>query len=259
MSRTLPPHIYAGVSSIQGFVSELGVNKGYHGLEPELAEFLEPLLLTGKQINENDADYKILVLALVVAVYFLVLARRRNSNSGGSPPSKGVSSVSPPQGTANRAMDKKTFIEMRSAALSSVGLPTDDNRHGEDVDSWIALIMDMAWAKGREWFENIPTAADDDEFNRDYSIEDDTDGGEHDEDDDEINQDVPSLLGTNKRLRIDRSDGATAPLDTGFQEHGLLPGLGTMMQDQVDWLSEDRREDFQEWKEDLLKQIRKLE
>lgn len=33
---------------------------------------------------------------------------------------------------------------------------------------------------------------------------------------------------------------------------GLLPGLGTMFQPAVDWLSEERRGDYEAWKEDLL-------
>lgn len=33
---------------------------------------------------------------------------------------------------------------------------------------------------------------------------------------------------------------------------GLLPGLGTMFQPAVDWLSEDRREDFATWKQETL-------
>lgn len=40
---------------------------------------------------------------------------------------------------------------------------------------------------------------------------------------------------------------------------GLLPGLGTMFQPAVDWLREDRREDFAVWKQDLLTSVEAIE
>jgi origin recognition complex subunit 6 len=40
---------------------------------------------------------------------------------------------------------------------------------------------------------------------------------------------------------------------------GLLPGLGTMFQPAVDWLSEDRREDFAAWKQDVLSSVEAIE
>jgi origin recognition complex subunit 6 len=40
---------------------------------------------------------------------------------------------------------------------------------------------------------------------------------------------------------------------------GLLPGLGTMFQPAMDWLSEERRADFDAWKEDLLESVAVVE
>ena len=40
---------------------------------------------------------------------------------------------------------------------------------------------------------------------------------------------------------------------------GLLPGLGTMFQPAVDWLSEERRTEYEAWKEDLLGSVAALE
>jgi origin recognition complex subunit 6 len=40
---------------------------------------------------------------------------------------------------------------------------------------------------------------------------------------------------------------------------GLLPGLGTMFQPAVDWLSEERREDFAAWKQDILSSVEAIE
>jgi hypothetical protein len=44
-------------------------------------------------------------------------------------------------------------------------------------------------------------------------------------------------------------------LDQDDPEGVLLPGLGTMMSDAVDWLSDERRSQFQIWKRDLIKQV----
>jgi hypothetical protein len=48
-------------------------------------------------------------------------------------------------------------------------------------------------------------------------------------------------------------------LDREDPEGVLLPGLGTMMSDAVDWSSEERREGFQRWKRDLLRRVERIE
>ena len=40
---------------------------------------------------------------------------------------------------------------------------------------------------------------------------------------------------------------------------GLLPGLGTMFQPAVDWLSEDRQADFMMWKQEMLETVAAVE
>lgn len=232
ISRTLPPHIFAGVSSILHFISVVP----YSALDKEASEFLDPLR---SEAGEDSEDYKDLVYALIVAVYFIVLARRRSPN----PASQRATS---PSATDAKKMDKKTFSEMRQTALSSLGLSPAEKRHGEDVDAWIALIMKQGWAKGQEWFENVPTA------------------GENDGDDDEISDhadDYDEDAGPvgSKRRRKSNHTLLLMQSDPSSQEGLLLPGLGTMMQDRVDWLSEERREDYLEWKTEILKRIEEME
>jgi Origin recognition complex subunit 6 (ORC6). len=56
--------------------------------------------------------------------------------------------------------------------------------------------------------------------------------------------------------RHDRTSDSKSRSSKPESSHGgLLPGLGTMMQDRIDWLSEDRREDFVEWKADIMSRI----
>lgn len=208
-------------------------NKDMSKLDEETSEFLG-ILRTPEQGDNADDDFKEVVMALIVAVYFLVLARRRSPG-----PNSAAASASP-GGEEARKMDKKTFSEMRQTALSSLGLPSSEKRHGEDVDSWIAVIMSQKWAKGQEWFENVPLAGE-----REDEFENGVNSG-----DDENNDGLDIRRSRRRRTNIF--------LHAGKDEEGvLLPGLGTMMQDRVDYLSEDRREDYLVWKADILQRIGK--
>lgn len=195
------------------------------GFDEEILDFLEPIVSI--KPAGNDDDFKELVYAMAVAVYFLVLARRRSS---------ALSDENETNAEAQK-MDKKTFTEMRQTALTSLGLP-NDRRHRDDVDQWIALIMEQGWASGQEWFDNIPCA------------------GELDGEDEEgtsyrnLDEEDAALRGVKLPKR---HEGAAGPRSgRGAPRGGLLPGLGTMMQDRVDWLSEDRQEDFVEWKAEIM-------
>lgn len=239
ISRTLPPHVFAGVSSILYFVSKVSSANNESGdgeeLDEDMLEFVEPVLLAKDQ--DKDEDFKELVDALIVAIYFLVLARRRTPN-----PSASTAENAP--GEEARKMDKKTFSEMRQTALTSLGLPTSERRHRDDVDQWIALIMEQSWANGKEWFENIPQAG---ELDGDEAYLSDLGG---DEDDGGLRDGKrPKMMG---KARVSMFSKAS-------ERGGLLPGLGTMMQDRVDYLSDDRREDFVEWKADIMARVEQME
>ncbi|KAJ5760331.1 Origin recognition complex subunit 6 [Penicillium odoratum] len=229
ISRTLPPHIFAGVSSILYLTSSMSSNE--EGIDEETLDFLEPIVSITNA--NNDEDFKELVYAMVVAVYFLVLARRRNpaASEDGEVANEG------------QKMDKKTFTEMRQTALTSLGLP-NDRRHRDDVDHWIGLIMEQGWANQQEWFENIPLA------------------GELDGEDEEGNsfRNLDEEDAAFRGVNLPKRNGETSGAKEGSRSNdatrgGLLPGLGTMMQDRVDWLSEDRREDFMDWKAEMLGRI----
>jgi len=199
------------------------------GFDDETLDFLDPIVTIG----DNDAEFKDLVFAMVIAVYFIALARRRNPA-----PSEDGEADSEAQ-----KMDKKTFTEMRQTALTCLGLPTD-RRHRDDVDQWIALIMEHGWANGQEWFENIPLAGEldgEDEEGNSYRNLDEEDA---------------AFRGVKLPKRHDGPGNSKSRSSKPDVSHGgLLPGLGTMMQDRVDWLSEDRREDFVEWKADIMSRL----
>ena len=231
ISRTLPPHIFAGVSSVLHFVSKFSETDD-GDMDEETLEFLDPIIST--RDRDNDEEFKELVNAIIVAIYFLVLARRRNPSSSAANNVPAKSSPEP------KKLDKKTFSEMRQTALVSLGLPSTERRHRDDVDQWIALIMELGWANGNEWFENIPIAGE-------------VDGEEASLSDDD------ELYGADEDGKISGRHGADSFLSKNDSRGGLLPGLGTMMQDRVDWLSPDRQDDYVEWKADIMERIRTLE
>lgn len=230
MSKTFPPHIFAGVSSILHFISKSSGDDD-SDFDEEMLEFLEPIMLCKDPVN--DEDFKELVNALIVAIYFLVLARRRNP----------VDDQADAENESKK-LDKKTFSEMRQTALVSLGLPANDRRHRDDVDQWIALIMEQGWTNGQEWFENVPQAGE-------LFEEDDEHASGEDEGVTGEGGDGPA----SKRLK----SGRRLLLPKEASRKGLLPGLGTMMQDRVDWLNPDRKEDFLEWKGDVVARIEQME
>ncbi|PYI31961.1 hypothetical protein BP00DRAFT_369836 [Aspergillus indologenus CBS 114.80] len=243
ISRTLPPHIFAGVSSILFFVTKTASTHAKHDedLDDEMLEFLEPVLSARSTASGEgpEEEFKELVDALVVAVYFLVLARRRQPADDDAPETEGGG------GADAKVMDKKTFTEMRQTALVSLGLPATERRHREDVDQWIALVMEQGWAQGTEWFENIPRAGEVD-GDAEFLDDEEEENGAYGNGGEEDGGGVPSRK--KQRLQLGRET-----------RRGLLPGLGTMMQDRVDWLSEDRREDYLVWKAEILARCDQIE
>lgn len=134
------------------------------------------------------------------------------------------------------ALTKMRLGEMRpdvytvqaERALQIAGLEVGSQK--QQVDDWIKRVSEEGWAKGQAWWENVPEDVLDEEI---VDIE------EHDED---------PLVPAKNRTMI------------GIEEdHSLLPGLGTMMQDKVDWLSEARMLEFQLWKRDVLAKAKLME
>lgn len=236
ISRTLPPHIFAGVSSILHFV------RTSEDADFEV-DFLD--ILRNSRAKETIA-YKERVYTLIVAVYFLVLARRRSSNPATVAATYTEKRPESQNDAEEPTMDKKTYTEMRQTALSSLGLEPSNKQLGQDVDTWIALIEKRNWAKDQEWYQNIPLAGENDAADHEnglYAHLYENDGAEN--------------TAVVKRQRTAKSSYLDLYRQKG--EGVLLPGLGTMMQPRVDYLSEDRREDYRAWKGDMLNRIRAME
>lgn len=155
------------------------------------------------------------------------------------------------------------FPQLRSQALKIVTTSAgEDAERGDvddaDVDHCMREVKNQQWTE-MDWFENIPAGVG---VGTDEGIEEPVDDGLDDEETEEGH-----LLPV-KRRDNDRSGAA-------HQDY-LQAGLGTMvrpsfklnrgskltdlqMQDRVDYLSDDRRRGFREWKRNILLEIEELE
>lgn len=131
----------------------------------------------------------------------------------------------------NRQVDDIAYLEQAKCAVQVVGL---DLSKREEVDAWVLRITGSGWTAGNEWWENVPEGVLD-EDDADIEMEADEEDGER--------------LGKRRRLLPDSAE----------ERGGLLQGLGTMMQEKVDWLSEERRTDYEDWKGGIMKRIHQIE
>ncbi|EGE08009.1 hypothetical protein TEQG_06996 [Trichophyton equinum CBS 127.97] len=145
----------------------------------------------------------------------------------------------------------------------SLGKEQDDPealKYSMEVDAWLMIMLEMGWAIDQEWFENIPlpTADEIEAYNqknkrRKRCLGEDSD---LEEDDEEI------LSPKRKMVKSRNADAGRRHLTSGEQNHcgdTLLPGLGTMMHPQVDWLSEDKRYSYGTWRDRIMMWIEQVE
>ncbi|KXT10149.1 hypothetical protein AC579_9744 [Pseudocercospora musae] len=121
-----------------------------------------------------------------------------------------------------------------------------------DIGFYILEAEDSGWLE-MEWYTNVPE-----------SIEDWQDEAELDEEEDGEEEETPrkSKRPSKTPLRRKEKHGGKGAMDIDggrFNAAGLQNGLGTMFQPAVDWLSEERREEYRVWKRGILKGIEEIE
>lgn len=103
-----------------------------------------------------------------------------------------------------------------------------------NISEFLCTAMER-W-QGEEWYNNVPTRASLDSVTPDEAVT------------------TPARKAAKTPLRRKDKRGKLGE-ETDVGAAGLLPGLGTMFQPAVDWLSEQRRAEYAEWKEDILRQV----
>lgn len=263
VSETLPPHLFAGASTVLHFVSR-AVSQDREGDhfatvegEESAAEFLRSVLRAHQaqtDITQPDDDYRQIIHALIVALYMIYLSRQQRSLDA---------SADDESGGRRREIDDPA-VETQQVALASLGLRLTGRRprpQCAQVEHWRRLIADMGWAVGQDWLENIPWAKAQDS---DTSVGEGADVGtghnmhDDDDDDDDVNGDFGVVSASKLRVNARSVAQRAKAKAIDAARPGLLPGLGTMMQDRVDWLADHRREEFLEWKAEMLGRIEEM-
>jgi origin recognition complex subunit 6 len=212
----MAPHIYTGVCVVL-----------------RLAEIWPPSPSTSS--DDLPEDLHASTTALVVALYLLVLTRMQKGQ-----------------------LKMKTFHAVIDHAVEAFRISGKGVKlEGEMIQNWIRRANREGWAKGQDWWDSVPERTLDVGVNGMGGTDgDDIEMLEDDEDDvvmlsdneaDVEAEDIVVGEASKRKLEVD--------LEQEDPEDVLLPGLGTMMQDALDWNSEERRRAFESWKKGIMKRL----
>lgn len=152
-----------------------------------------------------------------------------------------------------KAMQKRGMEAVKKFCKDTKDLPEELDDGLKKLDSNISFYLieaeDSGWLD-MEWYQNIPQGQ-----NQEAEIEE-----SQGDDDDEILV-TPKKRPNKTPLRRKEKHGGKAAVD--LEDHvgaaGLLPGLGTMFQPALDWLSDERRWEYAQWKKGIMKEIHAIE
>ena len=167
------------------------------------------------------------VPALIVAVYLMVAQALRGQD--------GLSATKAQQKKAQTAV--QTYFSIQENDTITITPRT----LSKDTETYLQAAK-AGWTD-MDWYKNLPSAQDIDTNDPDHTASSAT----------------PRNPPAKTPLR--RKEKHSQPKIGGQEENpaGLLPGLGTMFQPAVDWLSEERKADFEIWKEEVLGSVVRLE
>jgi origin recognition complex subunit 6 len=159
-----------------------------------------------------------------------------------------------------KAVETVTAYLESNAAKLPAGLDAEVAQLDTAVGFYLLEAEDCGWLN-MEWYQNVPVTAD-------LHDEDEADDGDG-EDADDLDDAEEGSFGRRKQpaktpLRRSEKHGAATRrfLDDGREDPGaagLLPGLATMFQPAVDWLSDERRADYTTWKHALSRELAVLQ
>ncbi|OCL14110.1 hypothetical protein AOQ84DRAFT_429074 [Glonium stellatum] len=154
---------------------------------------------------------------------------------------------------ANKETTPDQYLEQRDKAISTlreleVGKDRDEESIQADIEHFMREAQAEGWLK-MEWFLNVAAGW----------LADDAGNGEDGEqvDVEGYNEDEDSAVRRLSRRR--RRNNSEVLGEADGNNRGLQIGLGTMMQDKVDYLSEDRQLDYLEWRAGIMARIERIE
>jgi origin recognition complex subunit 6 len=221
------PHVFAGVSSILKAIKETTSGAGTPSRKRARRVSAESstTFATTSSFEEKDIP----ALIAVVTMYTL---------------SKLIAAPSTEEYKALRQTAVKTLQK------SVPGLNLDE---GELVDSIEAFMREAqkGWLE-MDWYLNIPYLGS--ESNSEDANSVNGNGTVHGDDDDLNVEDDEGLVTKKTSRRREKSRAGASDISVAPNR-----AFGTMVTDATDWLSDDRRKDYRQWKAKILKQIERVE
>lgn len=166
----------------------------------------------------EEDDLRTTVSAMTIAIYFMVWTKMQ------------LGKITP-----------EVYVTCCRKAIEVATEMGFENLSKEAVDGWIKKMNDEGWCRGQEWWDSVPE-----------NVTDAADAGKDLDEQDLDEQD--EVMGSNRKRRRLRQDHEAADDKEGV----LLPGLGTMMQDAVDFLSAEKTLNYLEWKKEILEKIKHM-
>ena len=224
-------HVYAGVESIYRALQNTAQNAEREGGTPSKRRRStggDANTVTSETVSVPTEEQ---IPALVAAVY-LMTAQAMRGHSGAA---------------ASKLQQRKTqtavsaFFDTQDASAVTI---QPDQLH-EDTETYTQAATSQGWTD-MEWYKKLSLP---DDTNTDAAA-----GNEGENDPATPRRQPAKTPLRRKEKHSQRKIGAEEE-----NPAGLLPGLGTMFQPAVDWLSEERRAEFDAWKEDLLADVALVE
>lgn len=224
-------HVYAGVESIYRALQNTAQGAEREGGAPSKRRRSNggDVDTVTPEISTVPTDEQI--PALVAAVY-LMTAQAMRGQSGTA---------------ATKLQQRKTqtavaaFFTTQDDAALTIQL---DQLH-EDSETYTQAAASQGWTE-MEWYKKLSSP---DDTNTDPATGHEEENGPS----------TPRRLPAKTPLRRKEKHSQRKIGEENDNPAGLLPGLGTMFQPAVDWLSEERRAEFDAWKEDLLADVALVE
>lgn len=169
--------------------------------------------------SDPDGELRSTVSAMTIAMYFMVWTKMKRGK-----------------------ITQEVYLDRCEKAIEVATEIGHDNLSKDVVDDWVKEINDNGWCRGQEWWDSVPEDVIDvvgpgaGEAGRPLDERD-------------------AVVGIQRKRQRLREDDQVEQDKDGV----LLPGLGTMMQDAVDFLSEERALDYLEWKKGILERIKQME
>lgn len=188
-----------------------------------LAGVSSVLTLPTPKLVDGQGTGRDKIPALVAAVFILARTRLLGVTTDGK------EYVGLRKGILNaiRALreDKEVVGKVTSIQKGKKGWQGFEDVVGKDVDKWLMELSAKGWVE-LDWFGNIESGA---------------------------GLNLPEWMDY-ENLDLDKGED-----EEEEEEEGGMMGLGTMLQDRVDYLSKRKREEYKVWKESVMRRLEQIE